>query len=64
MKCKNCRFSSDDKNIPETHRTHVECRFNPPAIVEGHTESLPSKAMLFPRIRMDAWCGKFEPKAA
>ncbi len=44
--CYNCKYANHQE---------LECRCNPPVYLDGYKD-------VFPRISLDSWCGKHEPK--
>ena len=55
--CENCRYYKFDR-IDEYAGKVGQCRYNPPTYNWNNHTALNN----FPRIKADAWCGKFEQK--
>ncbi len=56
--CKNCRFCSKRESLI-SGAISFECRKNPPVIY--HYEDYEEGASWWPNVRLQDWCGEFQP---
>lgn len=56
-KCENCKYSKEQNPIFD-QLAPLDCKINPPIILTNDH----SGKGIFPSVKRDDWCGKFEEK--